>query len=173
MTSPFIKTRTSPFESTCCCDWLALGWGKAIAVAQSDTPPEAWDSIVHPARDQRKKRAQWHALPCSHIILALLVLFPVCCLSDPSYLTFGTRCVYWLMDIYTAWYLLWRPVGFFLFFLFFLKIYLFIYFMYVSTLSLSSDTPEEVTGSHYRWLWATMRLLGNWTQVLWKSSQCS
>jgi len=28
----------------------------------------------------------------------------------------------------------------------------FIYFMYVSTLSLSSDTPEEGIGSHYRWL---------------------
>jgi hypothetical protein len=36
----------------------------------------------------------------------------------------------------------------------------FIYFMYVSTLSLSSDTPEEGIRSHYRWLWATMRLLG-------------
>jgi hypothetical protein len=34
----------------------------------------------------------------------------------------------------------------------FLKIYLFIYFMYVSTLSLSSDTPEEGIRSHYRWL---------------------
>ena len=29
---------------------------------------------------------------------------------------------------------------------------IFIYFMYVSTLSLSSDTPEEGIGSHYRWL---------------------
>jgi hypothetical protein len=28
--------------------------------------------------------------------------------------------------------------------------------MYVSTLLLSSDTPEEGIGSHYRWLWATM-----------------
>jgi len=28
----------------------------------------------------------------------------------------------------------------------------FIYFMYVSTLSLSSDSPEEGIGSHYRWL---------------------
>ena len=34
------------------------------------------------------------------------------------------------------------------------------YFMYVSTLSLSSDTVEEGIGSHYRWLWATMWLLG-------------
>jgi hypothetical protein len=32
--------------------------------------------------------------------------------------------------------------------------------MYVSTLSLSSDTPEEGIRSHYRWLWATMWLLG-------------
>jgi hypothetical protein len=39
------------------------------------------------------------------------------------------------------------------FFFFFLRfIYLFIYFMYVSTLSLSSDTSEEGIGSHYRWL---------------------
>jgi hypothetical protein len=30
--------------------------------------------------------------------------------------------------------------------------YLFIYLMYVSTLSLSSDTPEEGIRSHYRWL---------------------
>jgi len=27
-----------------------------------------------------------------------------------------------------------------------------IYFIYVSTLSLSSDTPEEGNGPHYRWL---------------------
>jgi hypothetical protein len=32
--------------------------------------------------------------------------------------------------------------------------------MYVSTLLLSSDTPEEGIESHYRWLWATMWLLG-------------
>jgi hypothetical protein len=37
---------------------------------------------------------------------------------------------------------------------------LFIYFMYVSTLPLSSVTPEEGIRSHYRWLWATMWLLG-------------
>jgi hypothetical protein len=29
---------------------------------------------------------------------------------------------------------------------------LFIYFMYVSTLSLSSATPDKAIGSHYRWL---------------------
>jgi len=34
--------------------------------------------------------------------------------------------------------------------LFFLKIYLFI--LYMSTLSPSSDTPEEGIRSHYRWL---------------------
>jgi hypothetical protein len=32
--------------------------------------------------------------------------------------------------------------------------------MYVSTLSLSSDTPEEAVRSHYKWLWATMWVLG-------------
>ena len=43
---------------------------------------------------------------------------------------------------------------------------LFFYFIYVNyliylhTLSLSSDTPEESIGSHYRWLWATISLLG-------------
>jgi hypothetical protein len=36
----------------------------------------------------------------------------------------------------------------------------FIYLIYVSILSLSSDTPEEGIGAHYRWLWATMWLLG-------------
>jgi len=37
---------------------------------------------------------------------------------------------------------------------------IFIYSIYVSTLSLSLDRPEEGIGSHYRWLWATMWLLG-------------
>ena len=32
--------------------------------------------------------------------------------------------------------------------------------MYMSTLQLSLDTPEEGIRSHYRWLWATMWLLG-------------
>jgi hypothetical protein len=32
--------------------------------------------------------------------------------------------------------------------------------MHISTLSLSSDTTEQGIGSHYRWLWATMWLLG-------------
>jgi hypothetical protein len=32
--------------------------------------------------------------------------------------------------------------------------------MYVSTLSLSSDTPEKDIKSHYRWLLVTMWLLG-------------
>jgi len=47
----------------------------------------------------------------------------------------------------------------------------FIYFVYkyilynkyiytISTLLMSSDTPEEDFGSHYRWTWATMWLLG-------------
>ena len=35
-----------------------------------------------------------------------------------------------------------------------------IYLLFVSTLSLSSDTPEEGVRPHYRWLWATMWLLG-------------
>jgi hypothetical protein len=34
----------------------------------------------------------------------------------------------------------------------YLFIYLFIYVMYVSILSMSSDTPEDGIGSHYRWL---------------------
>jgi hypothetical protein len=32
--------------------------------------------------------------------------------------------------------------------------------MYVSTLALSLDSPEEGIRSHYRWLWATMWLVG-------------
>ena len=40
-----------------------------------------------------------------------------------------------------------------------LKKDLFIHLLYVSTLWLSSDTPEEVIWSHYGWLWATMWLL--------------
>jgi hypothetical protein len=34
----------------------------------------------------------------------------------------------------------------------YVSIYESIYFMYVSALLLSSDTPEEVIRSHYRWL---------------------
>jgi hypothetical protein len=45
--------------------------------------------------------------------------------------------------------------------LFFKKKDLFIYLLYVSTLKLSSDAPEEGIGSHYRWwLCATTWLLG-------------
>jgi hypothetical protein len=40
----------------------------------------------------------------------------------------------------------------FLFSFFKFFFYRFTYFMYVSTLLLSSDTPEEGNGSHYRWL---------------------
>ena len=40
----------------------------------------------------------------------------------------------------------------------FKKMYLFISCMWVHCLS--SDTPEEGIRSHYRWLWATMCLLG-------------
>ena len=36
----------------------------------------------------------------------------------------------------------------------------FIYFMYMSTLLLSSDTPEDSIRDHYRWLWATIWVLG-------------
>ena len=45
-------------------------------------------------------------------------------------------------------------------FSFFPSIYLFTYLLYVSTLSLSSDTPEESVRSRYGWLWAIMWLLG-------------
>lgn len=37
---------------------------------------------------------------------------------------------------------------------------LFTYFMYKSTLQLPTDPPEEGIRSYYRWLWATMWLLG-------------
>ena len=55
----------------------------------------------------------------------------------------------------------------------FFKKYLFVYFMCMSTPLLSSDTPEEGIRSHYRWLWATNVVAGNWIQDLWKGSQCS
>jgi len=45
-------------------------------------------------------------------------------------------------------------------------------FMYMSTLSLFSDTPEESIRYHYRWLRATIRLMGN-KQDLWKSCEPS
>jgi hypothetical protein len=43
-------------------------------------------------------------------------------------------------------------------FFFFLTIYLFVYLLYTS--ALFSCTPEEGIRFHYRWLWATMWLLG-------------
>jgi hypothetical protein len=44
----------------------------------------------------------------------------------------------------------------------------------MSTALLSSDTPEDGIRSHYRWLWVTNHVVAeNWTQHLWKSSQCS
>jgi hypothetical protein len=46
-------------------------------------------------------------------------------------------------------------IAFFLSFLYDLFI-----FKYTSTLSLSSDIPKEDIRPHYRWLWATMWLLG-------------
>ena len=50
---------------------------------------------------------------------------------------------------------------------------LFIYFMYVSTLSLSSDTPEEGIRSPLQMVVSHSVVAGNWTQDLWKSSQWS
>jgi hypothetical protein len=44
--------------------------------------------------------------------------------------------------------------------LIFLFLKRFIYLFYMSILSLSSDTPEEGTGSHYRRLWDIIWLLG-------------
>jgi len=41
-----------------------------------------------------------------------------------------------------------------------LTIFFKIFFMYMSTLYPSSDTPREGIRFHYRWLWATMWLLG-------------
>jgi hypothetical protein len=39
-------------------------------------------------------------------------------------------------------------------------IFIHLFIFYVSTLQLSSDTPEEDIRSHYRWLYATIWLLG-------------
>jgi hypothetical protein len=55
-------------------------------------------------------------------------------------------------------FLVWVWFGFF--FYIFLEIYLFIYFISMSTPLHSSDIPEEAIRPHYRWLWATMWLLG-------------
>jgi hypothetical protein len=46
-------------------------------------------------------------------------------------------------------------------------------FMYVSTLLLSSDTPEEGIGSPLQMVVSHHVVAGNRTQDLWKSSQCS
>jgi hypothetical protein len=44
---------------------------------------------------------------------------------------------------------------------FFFKIHLFIYFMYVSTVSLSSDTPEEGIGSPLQMVVSHHVVIGN------------
>ena len=44
--------------------------------------------------------------------------------------------------------------------MFFQNCFRIIYFMHMNVLSLCSVTPEEGIRSHYRWLWATMWLLG-------------
>ena len=62
-------------------------------------------------------------------------------------------------------------LSFFSFFFFFLD--LFIYLLYVSTLWLSSDTPEEGVRSHYGWLWATMWLLGFELRTFGRAVGCS
>lgn len=50
--------------------------------------------------------------------------------------------------------------------------YISIYLTYKSTLSLSSDTPEEGISSHYRWS-SNREATENWTQNLGKSTQYS
>jgi hypothetical protein len=54
----------------------------------------------------------------------------------------------------------WDAQNDFLYLLFFFKKKRIIYFIYVSTLLLFLDTPEEGIKPHYRWLWANMWLLG-------------
>jgi hypothetical protein len=43
--------------------------------------------------------------------------------------------------------------------------------MYMSTLSFSSDTPEEGIGSHLQMVVSHHMVAGNWTLDLWKSKQ--
>jgi hypothetical protein len=49
----------------------------------------------------------------------------------------------------------------------------FIYLLYISTLSLSSDTPEEGVRFCYGWLWATMWLLGFELRTFGRAVGCS
>jgi hypothetical protein len=55
----------------------------------------------------------------------------------------------------------------------FLFVCLFIYLMYVSTLLLSSDTPEVGIWIPLQMVMSHHVVAGTWTQDLWKSSQCS
>jgi hypothetical protein len=48
-----------------------------------------------------------------------------------------------------------------------------IYFIYVGTLSLSSDTTEDGIGCPLQKVVSHHVVARNWTQDLWKSSQCS
>ena len=45
--------------------------------------------------------------------------------------------------------------------------------MYMSTSSMSSDTPEEGINIPLQMVVSHHVVAGNWTQDLWKSSQCS
>jgi hypothetical protein len=48
----------------------------------------------------------------------------------------------------------------------------FTFYYYVNALSLSSDTPEEGIWSLYKMVVSHSVVAVNWTQDLWKNSQC-
>ena len=75
--------------------------------------------------------------------------------------------IYWEFHMYSvtllfhSWFPHWLPIiGYHstIFFIFFKD--LFIYYVYIQYSQYSACMPEEGTRSHYRWLWATMWLLG-------------
>jgi hypothetical protein len=90
----------------------------------------------------------WENLTSNHILLVILIL--------KSLSTFWNILLP-LWSFYSVIFLLYCSKVSSYSSLFFLR---YIYFTCMNTLLLFSDTPEEATDPHYRWLWATMWLLG-------------
>jgi hypothetical protein len=119
------------------CFWL---WWHLII--NSPAPPDSLSSVSWPqVRDIS-------AVFLSGICLSILVCLHWLSLSHVGFFSVRSDVCVWGFCLLRSFYSVSR---------FFFKVYL---FMYRSTLSLSSDIPEEDIWFHYRWLWATMKFLG-------------
>ena len=112
--------------------------------------PPPWSSLSSDGRDLMEISPLELCIPGSVSLKCLAVglcVCPICCKRK--------QLCRWLNKTLTmtpAEYQ-WESFYRYIFFLFLKR---FIYFMYMSTMYLSSDTPDEDIRSHYRCLWATM-----------------